>query len=71
MLLKDEARKCRREAARLAGRPEAPFLLQMAQAFEELATRKGDRPKRRKPPGAPSANQKLSDSSRRGSASLA
>jgi hypothetical protein len=32
----DEAEACRRQAALFAGRPEAPFLLRVAQSFEEL-----------------------------------
>lgn len=32
----DEAESCRRQAAQFAGRPEAPFLLRVAQSFEEL-----------------------------------
>ena len=40
MLLVEEARTCRLEAQRLAGKPEAPILLHLAEAFEELAVRK-------------------------------
>jgi hypothetical protein len=32
-----EAEHCRRQAANFVGRPERPFLLGIAQAFEELA----------------------------------
>lgn len=34
-----EADKCRREAQQYVGRPEEPFLLRLASAFEELARR--------------------------------
>ena len=37
MLLQHEADHCRREAMRFEGKPEAPFLLHLASAFEELA----------------------------------
>jgi hypothetical protein len=37
MLFKDEADSCRREAAAYRGKPEAPFLLRVARAFDELA----------------------------------
>jgi hypothetical protein len=36
MLFKDEADNCRREAAAYRGKPEAPFLLRVARAFDEL-----------------------------------
>ena len=39
MFLLQEAEKCRREAAAFRGKPEAPFLLNIARAFEELASR--------------------------------
>jgi hypothetical protein len=32
----DEAEACRRQAAQFVGRPEGPFLLRVAQSFEEL-----------------------------------
>lgn len=32
-----EAETCRRQAAAYLGRPEAPFLLRVARAFEQLA----------------------------------
>ena len=32
----DEAKACRRQAKRFAGRPEARFLLRVARSFEEL-----------------------------------
>ena len=31
-----EAEACRREALRYVGRPEAPFLLKVARAFDDL-----------------------------------
>ena len=37
MSLLEEARKCRRDAEALHGKREAPFLLKIARAFEELA----------------------------------
>jgi hypothetical protein len=37
MLFKEQAESCRRQANQYAGRPEAPFLLRVAQAFDELA----------------------------------
>ena len=39
MLLLQEAEKCRREAKIYSGKPEAPFLLSVAEAFEELASK--------------------------------
>ncbi len=38
--LMKEARDCRRMAGAFAGRPELPFLLKLADAFEEIATKK-------------------------------
>jgi hypothetical protein len=38
MMFKEQAEKCRRQASEFAGRPEAPFLLSVASAFEMLAT---------------------------------
>jgi hypothetical protein len=35
--LVNEAAKCRRQAKEFAGRPEQPFLLSVASAFEDLA----------------------------------
>jgi hypothetical protein len=35
--LKEEAAECRRRANEFVGRPEEPFLLQLASALEELA----------------------------------
>jgi hypothetical protein len=37
MFLLEEARSCRRDAEALKGTIEAPFLLRIARAFEELA----------------------------------
>jgi hypothetical protein len=37
MMFKEQAEKCRRQAGEFAGRPEAPFLLRIASAFDELA----------------------------------
>ena len=37
MSLLDQAQKCRLDAQALADRPEAPFLLRIAEALEELA----------------------------------
>jgi hypothetical protein len=37
MMFKDQAEKCRKQASEFAGRPEAPFLLRVASAFDELA----------------------------------
>jgi hypothetical protein len=36
MIFEEQAESCRRQAAEYAGRPEAPFLLNVARAFEEL-----------------------------------
>lgn len=38
MMFKEQADKCRKQANEFAGRPEAPFLLRVASAFDELAT---------------------------------
>lgn len=38
-LLAIEAAKCRRQAKKFVGRPEQPFLLSVASAFEDLALR--------------------------------
>jgi hypothetical protein len=38
MFFKEQAENCRRQAAQYVGRPEAPFLLNVARAFDELAT---------------------------------
>jgi hypothetical protein len=37
MLFKEQAENCRRQATQYVGRPEAPFLLRVASAFDELA----------------------------------
>ena len=49
MLLFEEARNCRVEAERFAGKAEAPFLLHLAEAFEELAGKEQLRVKLRQP----------------------
>lgn len=36
MMFKEQADQCRKQASEFAGRPEAPFLLKVASAFEEL-----------------------------------
>ncbi len=41
-----EAKKCRECAPEYAGRPERPFLLKLAKAFDELAGQKSE-PSRR------------------------
>jgi hypothetical protein len=43
MLLFEEARNCRVEAERFVGKAEAPFLLHLAEAFEELAVKEETR----------------------------
>jgi hypothetical protein len=37
MMFKEQAEQCRRQASEFAGRPEAPFLLSVACAFDDLA----------------------------------
>ena len=37
MMFKEQAENCRKQAGEFAGRPEAPFLLRVATAFDELA----------------------------------
>jgi hypothetical protein len=37
MMFREQAEKCRKQASEFAGRPEAPFLLRVASAFDELA----------------------------------
>lgn len=37
MMFKDQAENCRQQANDFIGRPEAPFLLRVANAFDELA----------------------------------
>jgi hypothetical protein len=46
--LEEEAENCRRRALAYLGRPEAPFLLRVAKAFEDLARqpRPLDQPRR-------------------------
>ena len=39
MLFKEQAENCRRQATQYVGRAEAPFLLRVASAFDELAVR--------------------------------
>jgi hypothetical protein len=39
MMFKEQAENCRRQACEYAGRPEAPFLLSVASAFDDLAIR--------------------------------
>jgi hypothetical protein len=41
MIFKEQAEKCRRQASEFAGRPEAPFLLSVASAFDRLAVDPG------------------------------
>jgi hypothetical protein len=36
MIFQEQAESCRRQATQYVGRPEAPFLLSVAQAFEDL-----------------------------------
>jgi hypothetical protein len=36
----EEAENCRRQALSYIGRPEAPFLLRVAKAFEDLETQR-------------------------------
>jgi hypothetical protein len=38
MMFREQAEQCRRQASEFAGRPEAPFLLSVASAFDELAS---------------------------------
>jgi len=38
MMFKEQADQCRKQANEFAGKPEAPFLLSVASAFDELAT---------------------------------
>lgn len=37
MMFKEQAETCRKQACEFAGRPEAPFLLRVASAFDDLA----------------------------------
>jgi hypothetical protein len=36
MIFQEQAENCRRQATQYVGRPEAPFLLSVARAFEDL-----------------------------------
>jgi len=45
-----EAEACRREALRYVGRPEAPFLLKVALAFDDLDRRTAQRKRITCPP---------------------
>jgi len=38
MQFQEQAESCRRQATQYAGKPEAPFLLRVARAFDELAS---------------------------------
>jgi hypothetical protein len=38
MMFREQAEKCRRQAGEFVGRPEAPFLLRVATAFDDLAS---------------------------------
>lgn len=38
MILREQAEQCRRQAGEFVGRPEAPFLLSVASAFDALAS---------------------------------
>jgi hypothetical protein len=38
MKFQEQAESCRRQATQYAGKPEAPFLLRIARAFDELAS---------------------------------
>ena len=40
MFFTEEAEKCRSQALAYLGKPEAPFLLRVARAFDELAVEK-------------------------------
>ena len=46
--LNAEAEECRRLATELADKPEAPFLLHLASALEDLRVREVDLARRRK-----------------------
>jgi hypothetical protein len=43
MMFREQAEKCRKQANEFAGRPEAPFLLSVASAFDDLAITGGAR----------------------------
>jgi hypothetical protein len=44
MMFRKQADQCRRQASEFAGKPEAPFLLSVASAFDELAIEADARP---------------------------
>jgi hypothetical protein len=51
MFFTEEAEKCRSQALAYLGKPEAPFLLRVARAFDELAVDKpASRVQHPKPP---------------------
>ena len=37
MMFREQAQSCRQQASEFIGRPEAPFLLRVASAFDDLA----------------------------------
>jgi hypothetical protein len=43
MMFKEQADKCRQQASEFAGKPEAPFLLRVASAFDDLAVQTDER----------------------------
>ena len=47
MFFTEEAEKCRSQALAYIGKPEAPFLLRVARAFDKLAIDQPDPPGRR------------------------
>ena len=47
MFFTEEAEKCRSQALAYIGKPEAPFLLRVARAFDKLAIDRTDPPGRR------------------------
>ena len=47
--MREEAEECRRKALAYLGQPEAPFLLHVAQAFDELARSGHENGKRARP----------------------
>jgi hypothetical protein len=56
MMFREQAEKCRRQACEYMGRPEAPFLLRVASAFDELAMEADARLISRAQPSAPRIN---------------
>jgi hypothetical protein len=50
MFFSEEAEKCRSQALAYIGKPEAPFLLRVARAFDKLAVDKPAPPVRREAP---------------------